>query len=429
MSVAEGPADLLPSLEPRGRLFRWHTPNLALVVCVVAAAWLVLVPLAALFLHGIHRGHRPRLRRMDARQFCRGVFRFARAAPVRQLADLCHRLGDRDVRDRRLRRLGGRAHRRAGRRAVPQSGADVVRGAGPADGDGVDFRVQPEHRLGQRGPQIDLRARRRAGQHLLDGRHDLGAVEPLLPARLSRARAGAARARRAHGGGRARLRRALLAGHSQDHAAAAAPRDPVDHAAPVHHGHVVLRGAAADRPAGAHQRFHHRHPGRHHGDAAGVRRRQRAQHHAAGDLHHRRLLLPPRDAPRRSLRHHHRQGLHADARRARPLALAGGDCDRPHLPCRARAAAVHAAVAVVLQQSVAAVHGIERAGNLGELQLRSELPGLPRRGAHQRRGLGHGRDRRRRAHAGDGVDRRSARRRASPGCSMRWRSRRSRSRA
>ena len=34
-------------------------------------------------------------------------------------------------------------------------------------------------------------------QHLLHGRHDLGAVEPLFPARLSDARAGAARARRA----------------------------------------------------------------------------------------------------------------------------------------------------------------------------------------------------------------------------------------
>ncbi len=51
-----------------------------------------------------------------------------------------------------------------------------------------------------------------ADQHLLDGRHDLGAVEPLLPARLSRARPGAARARRAAGGGRAGLGRALLAG-------------------------------------------------------------------------------------------------------------------------------------------------------------------------------------------------------------------------
>ena len=37
--------------------------------------------------------------------------------------------------------------------------------------------------------------------------HDLGAVEPLFPARLSVARPGAARARRAHGGGRPRLRR------------------------------------------------------------------------------------------------------------------------------------------------------------------------------------------------------------------------------
>jgi iron(III) transport system permease protein len=51
VSVAEGPADLLPSLGPHSRgMFRWQMPNLALVICVVAAAWLVLVPLAALFL-------------------------------------------------------------------------------------------------------------------------------------------------------------------------------------------------------------------------------------------------------------------------------------------------------------------------------------------------------------------------------------------
>jgi iron(III) transport system permease protein len=40
---------LLPGVEG-GRLFRWRLPNLALIICVVAAAWLVLVPLAALFL-------------------------------------------------------------------------------------------------------------------------------------------------------------------------------------------------------------------------------------------------------------------------------------------------------------------------------------------------------------------------------------------
>ena len=49
------------------------------------------------------------------------------------------------------------------------------------------------------------------------------------------------------------------------------------------------------------------------------------EHDAAGDLHRRRLLLPARDPQRRGLRHHHRQGLHADPHQAAALALAGGD--------------------------------------------------------------------------------------------------------
>ena len=98
--------------------------------------------------------------------------------------------------------------------------------------------------------------------------------------------------------------------------------------AALHHGAVVLRGAARHRPAGAHRGFHHRDPGRRHRDAAGIRRRQRAQPFAARRLPHRRLFLSPRHAPCRGLRHHHRQGLHADPHRARPLALAGVDRDR-----------------------------------------------------------------------------------------------------
>ena len=45
------------------------------------------------------------------------------------------------------------------------------------------------------------------------------------------------------------------------------------------------------------------------------------------------------------------------------------------------------------------------AGDLGKLSLHPQLPGLPRRSAHQRRRLRHGGDRRRRAHVGDGLDR------------------------
>jgi len=53
------------------------------------------------------------------------------------------------------------------------------------------------------------------------------------------------------------------------------------------------------------------------------RGRERARPHAARDLHPGRLLLPPRNEARGILRHHHRQGLPADARQARALALAG----------------------------------------------------------------------------------------------------------
>ncbi len=199
---------------------------------------------------------------------------------------------------------------------------------------------------------------RRAAQHLFDGRHDLGAVEPLFSARLSGARAGFARARRAHGGSRPRLRRPLLAGAAENHAAAPSSRHSLRPLAAVHHGAFVLRGAARDRPAGAHRRLHHADPERHHRDAAGIRRRQRAQPDAARRLPHRRLFLPPRHVQRRSLRHHHRQGLYADPHRARPLALAGFHRHRLRLSRRARAAAVHARLAVVFLKSVAAVHGL-----------------------------------------------------------------------
>ena len=97
--------------------------------------------------------------------------------------------------------------------------------------------------------------------------------------------------------------------------------------------------------------------------AAGIRRRQRAEPDLAADLHRRGLFLSPRHPQRRSLRHHHRQRLQADPHRARPLALAGGGRHRLHVPDRARAAAVHARLAVVLPQPVAAVHGLAVAGD------------------------------------------------------------------
>ena len=49
MSVAEGPAELLPELQPTSEsVSRWRRPNLLLIGCVVVGAWLVLVPVAAL---------------------------------------------------------------------------------------------------------------------------------------------------------------------------------------------------------------------------------------------------------------------------------------------------------------------------------------------------------------------------------------------
>ena len=68
-----------------------------------------------------------------------------------------------------------------------------------------------------------------------------------------------------------------------------------------------------------------------------------------------RVFLSPRHAARGILRHHHRQGLQAHAHQARTLALAGRARRRRHVRLRARPAAPHARVAVVLPQSGAAV--------------------------------------------------------------------------
>ena len=87
--------------------------------------------------------------------------------------------------------------------------------------------------------------------------------------------------------------RQLLPGLHPGHVAAAAARDPVRAAASVRDGDGVVRGAAPDRPSRPHRRVHHRHPGRDHFDAAGIRGRKRARRHAARDLHHGGLLLPP----------------------------------------------------------------------------------------------------------------------------------------
>ena len=67
------------------------------------------------------------------------------------------------------------------------------------------------------------------------------------------------------------------------------------------------------------------------------------------------------------LRHHHRQGLPADAHQARALALAGRARHRRHVRPRARPAAAHAGLAVVLPQPGAAVLLLRSAGDARQL--------------------------------------------------------------
>jgi ABC-type spermidine/putrescine transport system permease subunit I len=100
---------------------------------------------------------------------------------------------------------------------------------------------------------------------------------------------------------------------------------------------------------------------------AGIRGRERARPHAARDLRPGRLLLPPRNETRGILRHHHRQGLPADARQARALALAGRARHRRHVRPGARPAAAHAGLAVVLPQPRAAVLLLRSAGHARQL--------------------------------------------------------------
>src|SRR5262245_60961292 len=191
-------------------------------------------------LYRLHGGYWLRPRSSVAEEFRGGLFQLACGAAVYELADLCGRHGHRHARHGRPGGVGGGANRRAMRRALSCAGAAFVRDSGPPYRHGVDTGAQPQYRLGQHAHQIGLRPQGGAVQHLLHGRDDLGAVEPLLPARLFDAGAGAAGARRAHGGGRARVGRALLAGDAQDNATAVAAGDPVGGAAPVHAWHVVL---------------------------------------------------------------------------------------------------------------------------------------------------------------------------------------------
>ncbi|TMJ78876.1 MAG: iron ABC transporter permease [Alphaproteobacteria bacterium] len=78
---------------------------------------------------------------------------------------------------------------------------------------------------------------------------------------------------------------------------------PLLRAAAVRDGHGLLRGPPPHRPAGAHRRVHHRHPGRHHCRAAGVRSGKRAWPRAARDLRARSILLSSRHPARGIFRH------------------------------------------------------------------------------------------------------------------------------
>ena len=315
MSLANGRLDRLAGLPPAGgfgALITW--PNLLLGGCVVVAVWLVFVPIWALlynaftedtsfgpgafsldnFVEAYSSWHILRLFRNSL------IFAAATAVTTFVMGALVAWVVE------RTDAPGGSLFHSLSLLSFAVPGLLMAMA--------WIFVFSPEHRLGQRPAQIDVRAHRGAGRYLHDGRDDLGAVEPLFPARLSGTRAGAARSRRAHGGGRARIRRALPAGVRPHHLAAAAAGDPLGATVAVRDGHGLLRGTAADRPARAHRRVHHRHPGRHHLDAAAVRRGKRAQPDLAGDLRARRIFLSARHAPRRGVRDHHRQ--RATCRRA-----------------------------------------------------------------------------------------------------------------
>ena len=208
-----------------------------------------------------------------------------------------------------------------------------------------------------------VRAHRGAGQHLHDGRHDLGAVEPLFPARLSGARAGAARARRAHGGGRRSCRARVTAGVRPRSRCRCCGRRSSRRCCLL----FMLGMSSYEVPRligrpGAHRRVHHRDPGRHPARAAAVRRRQRAQPDAAGDL--RRSPCFSIGAPRATPRRSPPSPARATCRRASSSDIGVGrwrSASAVMFVARARAAAAHAGLAVVLSQSGAAVLAFERA--------------------------------------------------------------------
>ena len=163
------------------------------------------------------------------------------------------------------------------------------------------------------------------------------------------------------------------------HPAAAAAGDPLGAAAAVHARHGVLRGAAADRPAGAHRRVHHRDPGRHHPTPPefGVA--------SALSLTLLAICVVAVFFYRRATRHAEAFATITGkgymptriklGRWRWPVAVGVG----AHVRARARPAAADAGLAVVLPQSGAAVLASSAPVHAGELRLHPALSDLSRR--------------------------------------------------
>ena len=163
----------------------------------------------------------------------------------------------------------------------------------------------------------------------------------MVAARLPAGRRDAAQRQSGAGRGRARAWRRRLGHHPARHHAAVAAVDPGAVDAGLHPRHRGVRGAGAGRPAGPHLGAHHRHLHQHGGArAARHRRRQRALGADARPRAGAALYLRPAVAPRRAVRHHHRQGLPAAAVRSRAAAPRRGRSARAQL--RAAVACAHA---------------------------------------------------------------------------------------
>ena len=138
---------------------RWRRPNFLLIVCVAIGLWLVLVPLAGLLLTAFTEDTGLGFGAFTLDNF---VEAYSGARILRLIGNsLVYAAGTAIV----TFVIGGfvawavERTDAPGGDAVSQSGAAVVRDSGPADGHGVDFRAQPQYRLGQRRAEIGVRSR------------------------------------------------------------------------------------------------------------------------------------------------------------------------------------------------------------------------------------------------------------------------------